>query len=208
MKPSLFLALLSATTLATAADPLTFEEASLGEEPEGLLVIDGEWTVVESSDGGQVLQLAPFPLVEGGFVFGENAENGGRVAAKVKADKKRRSYPRFGIGLQGLSGYRLRIVPSADQLELVKSEDVVKTEPFAWKAGEWCHVELTVAGGEAGPWKVEGRVWAEGSDRPVDPQISLESDEKPGKGKPSVWGTAYAGLPIMFDDLEASGPDQ
>ncbi|MDG2125242.1 MAG: hypothetical protein P8J87_16175 [Verrucomicrobiales bacterium] len=192
--------------LATSvwAEPLKlgFEDGTTGEEPEGLFVIEGEFTVIESG-GGKAIQIAAAPLVETGAIFGESMKNaGGVVSVRVKAAKKRRSYPRFGVGLHGLSGYRLRAVPAAKQLELVKNEEVVATVPLTWVSGVWTTIELSLLPVGDG-WKVEGRIWAEGEERPEEADLELEGAVKPKSGKASIWGTPYAGLPIVFDDVEA-----
>ena len=186
------------------AEPLKmgFEDGKVGEEPGGLFVIEGEFTVIES-EGGKAIQIAAAPLVETGAILGESMKDmGGVVSVRVKANKKRRSYPRFGVGLHGLSGYRLRAVPAAKQLELVKNEEVVKKVPLTWVAGQWTTIELSLLPDGEG-WKVEGRVWGEGKERPEEADLELGDAVKPKSGKASIWGTPYAWLPIIFDDVEA-----
>lgn len=185
-----------------AADPLKvdFEAIEVGGEPDGFFLIDGEMKV-EELDGGKVLAVAATPLVETGGLLGDSMKGGGTVEARVKADRKRRSYPRFGVGLHGLSGYRLRVVPSQGQIELVKNEETVKTEAFEWKPGEWVTLRLSVSPAGEGKWKVEGRVWSGADEAPEKPQIELTHEGSIGSGKASVWGTPYAGLPIYFDDV-------
>lgn len=184
------------------AEPLKlgFEDGTVGDEPEGLFVIEGEFSVIESGEG-KAIQIAASPLVESGAILGDSMKGvGGTVSVRVNADKKRRSYPRFGVGLHGLSGYRLRAAPAAKQLELVKNEEVVKTVPLVWTPGEWATIELALLPAGDG-WKVEGRIWGASEKRPEMPALELDGAVAPKSGKASIWGTPYAGLPIVFDDV-------
>ena len=194
----------------TAADAVTdpglvfqasFEDQEPGDVPSSYFVLDGEWSVVEM-DGGKAMKLSETPLVEAQVQIGDSfKETGGMIKARIKAEKKRRSFPRFGIGMHGMSGYRLRLFPAQGRLELVKSEEVVQSFDLEWTAGEWWFLELTVKpAGDA--WTVSGRAWPESGARPGEAQIEYISTETKFSGKASVTGTAYAGLPIYFDDIE------
>ncbi len=190
------------------ADPdlvfaVDFEDQEAGDVPGDYFVIEGDWSVVEI-DGGKSMKLAEAPLVEAQVQLGDSLRDiGGTVRARIKADRKRRSYPRFGVGLHGMSGYRLRLFPVQNQLELVKSDEVIETAELAWTPGEWWFLELTVKPVASGDqWTISGRAWPESGSRPEKPQIEATSDEDKFSGKASVTGTAYAGLPIYFDDIE------
>lgn len=183
-----------------------FEDQKTGDVPGDYFVIEGDWSVVEI-DGGKALKLSEAPLIESQIQLGDSLrDTGGLVTARVKADRKRRSFPRFGIGLHGMSGYRLRLFPVQNRLELVKSEEVVTTSEIEWTAGDWWRLELSVEpDGDA--WVVRGRAWPASGARPEAPQIELRSEESKFSGKASVTGTAYAGLPIYFDDIEVRRVD-
>ncbi len=178
-----------------------FEDQEPGDVPGDYFVLDGEWSVVEI-DGGKAMKLLEVPLVEAQVQVGDSfKEIGGTISARIKADKKRRSFPRFGVGLHGMSGYRLRLFPAQGRLELVKSEEVIQSCDLEWTPGEWWFLELTVKpAGDA--WTVTGRAWPESGARPKAAQIDYISTETKFSGKASVTGTAYAGLPIYFDDIE------
>ena len=186
---------------AASAEPvkIDFEEYEKDSEPDDLFVIEGTFTVIEE-DESKVLRLEPQPLSESGIIFGKSMKGAGEVSAEIKSTRKRRSTPRFGIGLHGISGYRLRVVPAKKKVELVKSEEVVKTAAFDWASGEWTNLRLVIEGADE-KWIVKGWVWAKGKEAPKEPTISLESDKKPGQGKASIWGTPYAGTPIFFDNI-------
>lgn len=123
------------------------------------------------------------------------------MSVDVKATKRRRSTPRMGVGLHGISGYRLRLVPATGTVELVKSEEVVKSVEFKWSSDQWFTLRLTIEAASDAKWTISGWVSAKGKEAPEVPTITMESDEKPGQGKASVWGTPYSGTPIFYDNL-------
>ena len=105
----------------------------------------GEFEVIEH-EGGKIVKLPADPIIECGLLFGKSSKNAMTVEAKAFAEKRgRRSFPRFGVGVHGVSGYRVRVVPAAKKLELVHFEEVIHSEPFVWKSGEWCHLKLVLA---------------------------------------------------------------
>ncbi|MCB1229766.1 MAG: hypothetical protein KDN19_05845 [Verrucomicrobiae bacterium] len=179
-----------------------FEKMETGDVPSHYFVIEGDWSVVEI-DGTKAMKLAEAPIVEAQVQLGDSLkDSGGTVLARIKADKKRRGYPRFGVGLHGMSGYRLRLFPAQGEIQLVRSDEVIKSAKVDWVAGEWWFIELT-AKPVGDHWEVQGRTWQDGKDRPETPQIAFESEEEENfSGKASVTGTAYAGLPIYFDNIQ------
>ncbi|MCB1091389.1 MAG: hypothetical protein KDL87_07655, partial [Verrucomicrobiae bacterium] len=127
---------------ATPKDPSIvfqsgFEDQKAGPTPSDYFVVDGEWSIADL-DVGKVLKLAEEPLVDGQVQLGESLkEAGGTIVAKVKTEKKRRSFPRFGVGLHGMSGFRLRLVPVQNKIELVRNEEVVASADLTWQSGQW-----------------------------------------------------------------------
>jgi len=178
-----------------------FQSTEAGSLPEGLTVTDGEakFSVVAEGEN-KFLQMDPSPLVDGGVLLGASIKGPAVISAKVRAVGKRRSFPRFGVGLHGVGGYRCLVVPAQKELQLVKNDEVVARVPFAWKSGAWITVEFSVlaAGGGA---RLEGRVWAEGGARPADPLVTYAAPAAPGTGKASVWATPFAELPVDFDEV-------
>lgn len=177
-----------------------FETFEAGAEPD-LFILDGTFTV-ENGDAGKVLQLGPEPLVEGSIQLGKSLKTSSEVSARIQATNKRRSYPRFGVGLHGMSGYKLRVVPAKKEIELVRNEEPVASAPFDWEPGKWYFVRLRVAGSAEAGWKVEGWAWTDGAEAPETPQISFDGEPARLQGKGSIVGTPYSGLPILFDDVE------
>lgn len=194
---------LSSAVMAEEKAPvkIDFENYEVGAEPDDLFIIEGTFKIADDS-GDKVLQLEPLPLSESGVIFGKSLKGAASVSVDVKATKRRRSTPRMGVGLHGISGYRLRLVPATGVIELVKAEEVVKSSKIKWASGEWFTMKLSIEVGKDGKWNISGWVWPKGSDAPEAPAITMESDERPGQGKASVWGTPYSGTPIFYDDIQ------
>ena len=185
---------------ALLSEELDIKGTEPGQEPDGLFIVDGELTVVEV-EGEKLLQIPPTPLVEGGTLFGSTLKGAVSVAATFKAERRGRSMPRFGVGVHGLSGFRLRVFPAGRKVELLLNEEPIASVPFSWTAGEDYQLELTVnrtSDAEDAPWKAEGRVWKAAEARPEAAILSQESSDTSARGKSSVWGTPYAGLPIYI----------
>ena len=188
-----------------ATTTLDFDKLDPGTPPEEVaFVIDGDFEVVEQGEN-RVLEIAAAPLVESGALVGANLEGDVEISAKVLATKKGRSYPRFGIGTHGMSGYRLRIVPARKVIELVYREASVVDVPFAWESDKWVHLKLSVTRGEGDEWMISGKAWPEGEKEPAEATLERKDEELRGKGKSSIWGTPYSGTVISFDDVVVSG---
>jgi len=212
--PILILALSTPSYADDKAAPTKFEEdfekIEVGEAPDKIMEIEGTFTVVEE-DGKKFLRVEAEPLDEKGMVMGPSMKGGGSIEAKIRSFKKRRSYPRFGVGLHGISGYRLRLVPSSGKVELLKNEEEVVSEKFKWKADTWTNFKLEIKK-SGDKWSIEGWVWpvAEGDEgkQPEKPSISHVDDEAPGQGKASLWGSPYSGKPIDFDDVKIAPAEE
>jgi hypothetical protein len=205
---------LAFTSLATAQEAaapavqkLDFQSLDAGPVPDELMPTDQEakFSIVAEGDN-KLLEMAGQPIVDGGVLLGKSVKGGCTVTAKIRATGKRRTQPRFGVGLHGVSGPRLMIVPAAKSVEIfrnVEKEESVASVPFAWTSGEWMRLELTLMPSADGKSAViEGRVWADGQPRPEKPSVTYASQDAPGQGKASVWATPYAELPVQFDDVE------
>ena len=181
-----------------------FEFLEIDSFPKGMMEIDGVFQV-KASDSGKIgkrryLEMAAEPLTENAVIFGPSVKKAATVQARIKGFRKRRSYPRFGIGLHGISGYRLRVVPSKKVIELVKNEEPVKSAPYKWTPDQWVNLRLKIEQ-EGDKWKISGSAWSDGSKVPQNELISHLHEGSPGQGKASLWGTAYSGKVIQFDDL-------
>lgn len=178
-----------------------FSRAKLGSAPSGLLVLGGEFSVKQAGKE-RFLELAGKPLDLHAVMFGPARKDGVAVKARVFGLRKgRRSFPAFGVGLNGVSGYRLMVSPAKEQLELFKGDDIVKAVPFAWKPDRWTRVRLQCqSAGDV--WTLAARVWPDGGKEPAGWSLSWKEKEPPLAGRATIWGAPYAGTPILFDDLK------
>jgi hypothetical protein len=177
-----------------------FESANVGSLPEELMVLAGEFSVSDIG-GNKVLELPGNPLEDFGALFGPAESDGIAVRARVFSESSKRLAPRFGVGLDGVAGYRLLVAPGQNRLQLLKDQEAVASAPLEWKSGTWTWLHLQIREVSAGKWLIEGRAWADGSSEPNEWSISFEVSETPPAGKASLWGAPYSGKPILFDDL-------
>ncbi len=179
-----------------------FSSLPEGPLPDELMVIEGAFTIVAEGEN-KMLQLGIEPLTEGGVLLGKSLKQGGTVKAKVRASSKRRSFPRFSVGIGGTSGYRCRIAPAEKLLEINKEDTRLAKADFIWKSDAWFWMEISVLPAPAaGQWSIEGRCWEDGQPRPETPQVTHTATEQPPNGKASVWGAPFSEKPIFFDDIE------
>jgi hypothetical protein len=188
----------------TPADKLLFEtdfeSGNVDSVPEELMVLAGEFSVQEIG-GNKVLELPGNPLEDFGALFGPAESDGIAVRARVYSESSKRLAPRFGVGLDGVTGYRLLVAPGQNRLQLLKDQEVVASAPFEWKSAAWTSLHLQIRKISDSRWIIEGRVWTTGTPEPHNWPISLEISEAPPAGKASIWGAPYSGKPILFDDL-------
>lgn len=200
----LTLAALASTALATAwaASATLFEQdfsrVAVGGVPEDFLVLDGQFGVKEDA-GNKLFELPGAPLDTYGFLFGPNHDHGVQVVARIQSSRQGRKFPTFAVGLNGGGGYKLRIAPAKNAVELLRGDEVKATATFPWKSGEWTHLKLQVRKtGDAR--RIEGRAW-QGTDEPTSWTVSWDDPEPMPAGKSGAWGMPFAGTPIRFDDL-------
>jgi len=176
-----------------------FEKDAVGEEPDGVFVLDGEFSVAEI-DNGKVLLLPGEPVGEFGLLFGPRRQTGLEVMARIRSEASGRQQPAFGLGLNSRSGYRLLVVPAARQVQLWRGEELEAAAEYRWTSGAWVAVRLRCwSRGEA--LHVAGKVWPGQAPEPEEWTLETVSVDFPSAGKASVWGKPYSGKPIFFDDL-------
>ena len=177
-----------------------FEKEQIGKVPEDFLVLDGGFAIKEDA-GNKVLELPGSPLDSYSVQFGPTESSNVVVSARINSTAKGRRYPTFGVGLNGNAGYRLQLSPSKKTLELYKHDASIADVPFDWNSGHWLNFRLQVRATNPGEWKVEGKVWNSESPEPSTWMISYDEKETPISGRPSVFGSPFAGTPIQFDDF-------
>ena len=177
-----------------------FEKAELDKVPADFLVLDGAFEV-KADGGNKFLELPGAPLDTFGVLFGPTEKDGLAVSARIFGTLKGRRFPSFGIGLNGVGGFRLLVSPAKKLVELYKGDDVKLTAPFEWQTGVWAKLKLQLRKVKDGEWKVEGKVWPESAKEPAAWTITFDETAETPAGRPSIWGNPFSGTPIRFDDL-------
>lgn len=200
-----WLAIVCGTTLTVAAadKPLyenNFEKAEIGKLPEDLKFATGEFTV-KGEGGNKLLELPGAPLDSFNVQFGPTESADVVVSARIYGTAKGRRYPTFGVGLNGVAGWRLQVSPAKKALELYKDQDVKASVTRDWKPGEWAWFRLQARRVKDGEWRIEGKVWTSGALEPAQWMITFDEKEEPVAGCASVFGSPFSGTPIWFDDL-------
>ena len=111
-------------------------------------------------------------------------------------------FPSFGVGLNGVSGYRLLCSPNRREIELKKGDDVKAKLPLKWTSDTWTHFRLRVVKVKDGEWKVRGKLWEQGKKEPEKWLLEFTEKAEPLHGKAAIWGTPYSGKTIKYDDLK------
>ena len=176
-----------------------FEKAEVGKMPEEIMVLGGEF-VVKADGTNKVLELPGAPLDSFAAQFGPTEKQGVAVGAKVFGTSKGRRSPTFGVGLGGVSGWKLQVSPGKKAVELLRDAEVKATMGFDWKSGEWTQLRLQIRAIKEGGWKIEGKAWQRGI-QAKEWTVSADEKEEPVSGKASVLGSPFAGTPIWFDEL-------
>jgi hypothetical protein len=177
-----------------------FEKEQIGKVPENFLVLDGGFAVKEEA-GNKFLELPGSPLDSYSVQFGPTESSNIVVSARINSTAKGRRFPTFGVGLNGIAGYRLQLSAAKKSLELYKGDTAKTNSPFDWNSGHWLRFRLQMHATSSGEWKIEGKVWNPETSEPSTWMISFDEKELPGSGRPSVFGSPFAGTPIQFDDL-------
>jgi hypothetical protein len=206
MKICCFLWLMVSGLALAAADskPIyenNFTSTALDKVPEEMLILDGGFAVKEEG-GNKFLELPGAPLETYGAIFGPTEPAGLAVSARIQSTAKGRRFPTFGIGLNGVAGYKLQVAPAKKMVELYRGEELLTNAPYTWEPGSWVMLRLQSRPADAGV-KVEAKVWKQGDPEPKTWQISFPDKGAP-PGRPSLWGMPFAGTAVRFDDLAVS----
>jgi hypothetical protein len=184
------------------AQPLytnNLESATVGKVPEDFMVLGGDFKV-KAEGGNKFLELPGSPLDAFTVQFGPSGNPETVAGARINGTGKGRRFPTFGIGLNGVAGYRLQVSPAKNLLELYRDQELKGSAPFDWKSGAWTSLRLQVRKDTAGGWKIEAKAWLEGATEPAW-MIAVNDKEDPPAGRASLFGSPFSGIPIQFDDL-------
>jgi hypothetical protein len=177
-----------------------FEKAEAGKLPDEFMVLGGEF-MVKADGTNHLLELPGSPLDSFAVQFGPADKENISVSARVFSSAKGRRAPTFGVGLGGVSGFKLQVSPGKKALEILKDQELKKSVNFDWKSGTWTQLRLQIRKLKDSDWIVEGKAWSSGELEPTEWTISFDEREEPVSGKVSVLGSPFAGTPIWFDDL-------
>lgn len=187
------------------ANPKPLYQNDFMKEKEGellhpFLVLDGAFKVVATEEG-KLLELPGTPLDTFGVLFGPTEATNISVQARVRSANNKRRYPSFGVGLNGVGGYRLQVSAAKRRLEIHRQDKAVASVPYRWKTNSWLWLKLRVVKHNEKTWRVQGKVWPYREQEPNDWIISYDDAEEPYAGMPSIWGQPYSGRAIQYDDL-------
>jgi hypothetical protein len=177
------------------------DDWSEGDVPKEVFVVDGTIRVA-SKDGNKAIMVDPQPITDASAQLGDSASGSSSIQARVFATKKGRSYPRFGVSLHGMSGFRLIVNVAKKQVELVRQDEVVATAPVTWTSDTWTMVKLSATKRGEGDWLVTGKAWPADMDEPRENQLSHKDKTLKGQGKAAIWGSPFSEMPIYFDDIK------
>lgn len=180
---------------------------NMKEHPNDFFVMDGTF-IIRKLGKNYALHLVPRPLKTYGCLFGPEIKGDLIVSADIFAGKSGRTIPTFGVGTNGLAGFRLyiRAARTGTVIQIVYNEvQVVASAEYPdWMNESWTSMKLYVkrTGEEV---EVYGKAWPkdkEESDWQVSYKGKLELDE----GQASFWGIPYSGRDIFFDNLKIEKP--
>src|SRR5947208_8070860 len=96
---------------ANAADSVLyqndFEKVEPGKPPEDMAVLDGNFEI-KTEGTNKFLELPGTPLDTFSVQFGPAETNAVSVSASIRSSARGRRLPSFGIGLYGVSGFKLQ----------------------------------------------------------------------------------------------------
>ncbi len=176
------------------------EKLAVGKPPAEFMVLSGGFSLAKD-EGNTVFELPGEPVDAFGLLFGPTLKETGMVKARGWGTSKGRRTPAFGVGIFGISGWKLQVTPAARQLTLLKDEEVKTTVPYEWRSGTWTWLRLQVTPVAGKKWKIEGRAWPDGTIEPDKWMIEYTDSEEPPSGRASLLAMPYAGTPLRFDDL-------
>jgi len=185
---------------ATVLYQQNFDTLAVDTLPDELMVLNGEFAV-KAEGTNKFLELPGTPLDSYAVLFGPAEKENESVRARIFATAKGRRTPTFGVGLGGVSGFKLQVSPAKDALEILRDQASQTNVTFKWKSGTWTQFRLQVRKIKAGEWKVEGKAWAGDAPEPEQWLIALDTREEPIPGKASGLASPFSGTPIQYDDL-------
>ena len=160
---------------------------------------DANLTPLVRVDGA--LRLPAEPLELHGVMFGPALLDNLRVDARFRAESKGRQFPEFGLGLNGISGFRVMVSPGQKKLKLFRNDMLEHEIDHTWVPGDWTHMTLQIQSLPGLKWRVMAKVWHNSELEPKEWQLFWTESVEPLTGRATVWGQPFSGTPIAVDDL-------
>ena len=170
-----------------------FQSAAL---PESWIELNGKVTVVDGA-----LRLPAEPLELHGVMFGPALLDNLRVSARFQSRAEGRLFPEFGLGLNGISGFRVMVSPGQKKLKLFRNDVLVHEIDHTWVPGDWTHMTFQIRSLPGLKWRVMAKVWHSSELEPKEWQLMWTESVEPLTGRATVWGHPFTGTPIAIDDL-------
>ena len=194
----------------TSGKPAIFEETFSKEDKElsdDFFVMDGHF-IPKKLGNNYALFMLPTPLKTNGCLMGPDLKGDVIVSADVFAGKRGRTFPVFGVGTHGLTGFRLYLKPSprGAALQIIYNETQVigSAEYKGWTTDNWTSMKLLVRKvGEN--VEVFGKAWQQ-NEKEAAWQVSYKGKLKIEEGQSSIWGIPYSGRDMFFDNLRIEKP--
>ncbi len=197
---ALLLVVLSACVVSPGPDtnltPLLQSDFRSSDIPDNWIELNGH---VSFANGA--MQLPAEPLALHGVMFGPALRENLRVAARFKAESIGRQFPEFGLGVNGIGGFRLMVSPGQKKLLLFRNDVSVHEVEHTWVPGDWTHLAMQIRRLPGLKWSVSAKVWHSSQIEPADWQLEWIHHSEPLPGRATVWGRPLSGNPIAVDDL-------
>jgi len=193
--------LMAATHAAEVLYQNDLEKEDLGFEPLEFLVLEGRFEVKQEKDN-RVMNLPGSPIGRFGYLFGPTETDGVEAQARIFGSRKGNLFPTFGVGLNGVSGYRLLCAQGRRSIELRKDSVLLASAPLKWASDTWTQFRLQVIKLGDGSWKVRGKLWEQGNAEPAKWQVEHVEKEEPTPGRAAVWAWPFSDKPIKSDDVK------
>jgi hypothetical protein len=182
-----------------------FQKLQPGPLPEDFKVVRGEFAVKQEGTN-RFMELSVEQLNTFGVLLGPERGAETSLQARLRGWPTGKRFPEFGVGLGGAKGYQLWLMPAVSEVQIRRDNEILARAPFAWKSGEWVHMQLELRASGDGRWLVAGKAWMDGDKPAADALVRHELSEPPATGRASLWATPYSEKPIQFDDVRLTQP--
>ena len=123
------------------------------------------------------------------ILFGPTTNTGVTVSTRIfGSGKGRQNLSSFGVGLNGPSGYKLKVSVAKNAVEIFKGDESAANIPFTWKSSAWTMFKFRVRTVSGELWKIEGKVWPQTESEPAEWTISSRRKNRSAPRPPLALG--------------------